>query len=559
MSRGLDAVLWRLHDDLTTRLRDVRDARKAVVHALRAVREGFGAEEAAIALSIPGRGNAEVILTIPPGSRWEIALLGQYLRGERPGIPADCLLAPVERRGRNWAVLALRDRRLIFTAEHVYGLRAIAQLLSATVKDLDENRAREVRRKLENKLVNRQDPKDLMYDILHGLRSLTRYDHSASILIAEEDHRALKLVAEQIAWTKARSKRIGLRLELDDSLRNEIGRSGVRLCEPGEGGWTCTPSTSTTEVPRLLNHGTSHGTEVPDELSMLWAPILGPDGALGVLKLSGRRRTVLGRYEAGLVDDFMPLASLAIQFSVRTESLRARMLQSERKHALANLARGIAHDVNNSLGAVLPLVQQLNADAEHERIETATLREDLGYIERSIQVCRRIFGGMLAISRGHGRTVGHGNTRRAIEAALSVLTDSMRRKSITVCSELPEQLPAVKGGQGDLTQLFLNLFSNATDAMSDDGTLTVRARTDGDAVGVEIVDTGHGIPTPLVDRITESFYTTKGEGRGLGLSICRSILWDVGGEMRIDSRPGQGTRVSLLLPVLETKPAEPAE
>jgi len=75
---------------------------------------------------------------------------------------------------------------------------------------------------------------------------------------------------------------------------------------------------------------------------MLCAPILTPEGALGVLKISARRHGVLGGHEAGLVEDFLPLASLAVQFSVRTESLHKRVLLSERKHALANLTRGIA-------------------------------------------------------------------------------------------------------------------------------------------------------------------------------------------------------------------------
>ena len=99
----------RLRADLRARLRPVRDARKAVVYGIRATRESFDASESAVATLRPGRESATVIYSSPPNSDWDAGLLSAYLRGRRPEIPEHTLLAPVERRGRNWAVLALRD------------------------------------------------------------------------------------------------------------------------------------------------------------------------------------------------------------------------------------------------------------------------------------------------------------------------------------------------------------------------------------------------------------------------------------------------------------------
>jgi signal transduction histidine kinase len=121
--------------------------------------------------------------------------------------------------------------------------------------------------------------------------------------------------------------------------------------------------------------------------------------------------------------------------------------------------------------------------------------------------------------------------------------------------EVPDGLPLVKGGQGDLEQLFLNLITNARDAMEAGGVLTVQARCKnlGRGPGIEIVigDTGTGIPADRMAKIQEPFFTTKAHGTGLGLSTCRWIVWEMRGEMQIESEPGRGTRVTIALPAIE--------
>ncbi len=551
MNEPFQLKMLRLQADLRSRLRHVHDVRKALIYGLRVTRDLFSAPEGAVATLKPGRSDAVVVYVYPRSTTWDKALLTQYILGARPEIPEGILLAPVKRRGRSWAVIALRHENLPFSPEQRQALFAITQTLTEIIRELDEKRSRKVRRKIEQKIANHQDPKDLIYDILHGLRSLTRYDHSASLLIAKDESDTLELVAEQIAWTKARSLQIGLRLPLDEATRRQLSKSAVRLYERTSEGWHAPRDRSDTSLPALLSDETG---KVPSEVSMLCAPIATPAGALGLLKISARRSGVLGGYEAKLVEEFLPLASLAVQFSVRTESLQEQVLLSERKHALANLTRGITHDVNNALGAMLPLVQQMRADARDGEIEAATLAEDLQSLETSLQTCRRVFGGMLAIARGSGKGVGHGNPRRAIDGALSVLGDSMKRRSIDVTLELPKELPTIRGSQGDLTQLFLNLLTNARDAMPDGGELKVSAENGSDTIRVTVEDDGCGIPKPMMERVSEPFFTTKTDGNGLGLSICRSILWDIGGEMDINSTVGEGTRLQLDLPILDSAP-----
>lgn len=129
MNEQFQLELLRLQADLETRLRDVRDVRKAIVYGLRTTKEMFGAQKAAIATLKPGRAGADLVFSIPQKGNWDNALFTQYLAGTRPRIPANTLLAPVKRRGRNWAVLALRHEGRQFTAEHRQLLRSESDLL----------------------------------------------------------------------------------------------------------------------------------------------------------------------------------------------------------------------------------------------------------------------------------------------------------------------------------------------------------------------------------------------------------------------------------------------
>ncbi len=199
MDEQFQIRLLRLQADLHVQLRNLHDVRKVLVFGLRKVRELFDAEKAVVAVLRPGRSSADRMFTMPRSARWDHTLLTQYILEARPHIPPQMVLAPVRRWGRHWAVLALANEAREFTKEDREALFSVTQILADTVRHIDEKRTQTVRRKIEQKIADRQEPKDLMYDILHGLRSLTYYDHSASLLIARSESDVLELVAEQIA------------------------------------------------------------------------------------------------------------------------------------------------------------------------------------------------------------------------------------------------------------------------------------------------------------------------------------------------------------------------
>jgi signal transduction histidine kinase len=111
-----------------------------------------------------------------------------------------------------------------------------------------------------------------------------------------------------------------------------------------------------------------------------------------------------------------------------------------------------------------------------------------------------------------------------------------------------DELPLVACAQSDLEQTLLNLLTNARDASRRGDRISVQAELAGTRVQIAVADTGRGIAQEHIPRVVEPFFTTKGDGNGLGLTICRSIVWEAGGTMDIRSAAGAGTTVSVSLP-----------
>lgn len=552
-----DLDLWIFLDELKSSLRAVREDQNALRLSLRRTCELFKVGDGCIATLTHDGSRAELISVIPRGGQWDLGLLSAFLQKQRADIPPNIIMAPVYRRGRSWAVLALRGQRKFELPSGYLALRRIAKLMSETMETIDWQRTIEVRSRIDRKILEQLRPQDLFYQILHGLRSLTRYDHSSALLICDRRENTLELVAEQIAWQKGKSSQIGLKLPLSDDIWSLMRNEMVYGFDWRDGRWEEWSGGRSTPLAQLLDYNKIVEASSSDlrESSILCAPLATRDGLLGVLKVAACYPGSFSGYEANLVEQFMPLAAVAIHNSQRTVTLEAKMLEAEKKHAVANLVRGVSHDVNNALGCVLPLVQQIMADVQSNRLQIHTLSHDVQQIEQSIQTCRRIFGGMLALARGANQGSAQANVRRALDSALAVLRDGLERQGISLDVQLGDVVPRIQVGQGDLEQLFLNLTTNARDAMPTGGLLSIKARNLGNTLELAIRDTGCGITPELISRIQEPFFTTKPNGNGLGLSICRSIIRNVGGRIEIESGVGVGTQIRVLLPTVFDKMA----
>ncbi|MCX6138841.1 MAG: ATP-binding protein [Ignavibacteriales bacterium] len=126
-----------------------------------------------------------------------------------------------------------------------------------------------------------------------------------------------------------------------------------------------------------------------------------------------------------------------------------------------------------------------------------------------------------------------------------------RNSKIDIVPEYGQDLPLIQGNGNYLQQVFLNLMINARDAMPSGGTIGITTAIEGASIVIGFSDTGGGIPKELQEKIFEPFFTTKsaGKGTGLGLPICRKIIQQHQGKMRVQSTEGKGTKFIIMLPI----------
>jgi len=537
-------------DGLSAHLKDVREPHKALRHALRDTRDFFQATHGCIATLRAGRSQADLLFALPRRAVWDLGVLTRYIRHTHPPIQRDMLIGSVRRRGGAWGAIALLASGRDFDRDDRRLMARIAGVLSAAVHRIDRDRLLGVRDRIDRKIMEQIHPKDLFYQIMDGIRSLTLYDHSSALLIREEDEDSLRLVAEQIAWTKAKSERIGLRIPITADAAALLQSEQVYGFDRDGDSWREWKGQRAGALAAALDYNRPEAGDGENlrEGSMLCAPLVTRDSLVGVLKIASRHPEQLKPFDAELVEHFRSQAAIAIQNLHRTESLRARLVTAERKNAMADLARSVSHDLNNALGSMLPLIQQMQADLRGGAVTPVVFAEDLEHVQKALQVCRRIFGGMLTFSRNAARRGSYGHVRRAMETASAILKYGMSRSAIELHLNVPDEIPEVACSQSDLEQVFLNLLTNAREATPVGGRITVTVRSVDRFVEIAIADSGCGISSENLPRVLEPFFTTKEKGSGLGLSICRSVLWEVDGTLTIESEPGKGTEVRVLVP-----------
>jgi len=235
--------------------------------------------------------------------------------------------------------------------------------------------------------------------------------------------------------------------------------------------------------------------------------------------------------------------------------MEAILAHSEHLASLGLLASGLSHEINNPLGVIATLVEGLRRRLPNdERVmedAAAELDELLRRIGNEVDRGRTITNRLLRIARpAQGRRslvdVGH-----VIEDVIAILGHDIERSNITIERDFGEGVPLFRGDEAQITQIVMNVALNAIQAMSrEGGQLLVRTSRENERIGIEVVDTGGGIPPNVMKRIYEPFFTTKpaGKGTGLGLFITHQIVGDLGGAITVRSEPGAGTTVSIQLP-----------
>lgn len=237
-----------------------------------------------------------------------------------------------------------------------------------------------------------------------------------------------------------------------------------------------------------------------------------------------------------------------IKMKKELENAQIQILQSEKMASLGKLAAGVAHQLNNPLGSIT-LFTQLMLE-EYKLEENA--RNDLTRIYKEAQRCRDTVKELLEFARQTRQEMRPHNINNAILRTMFLLENQTLFHNIEIEKELSSSLPEVYGDIQQLNHIFMNVILNAADAMEGKGKLTIKSYKSlhGDAIIIEISDTGPGIPQNILPHIFEPFFTTKeeGKGTGLGLSLVYSMVDNHKGRIYAKSRMGKGTTFVIELP-----------
>jgi len=241
------------------------------------------------------------------------------------------------------------------------------------------------------------------------------------------------------------------------------------------------------------------------------------------------------------------IESSALRLKQDTER---HMADSERLAMVGQLAAGIAHEINNPLGGVLVYSHLLLDDTP----EGDPRRPNVKKIAQETARCRDIVRSLLDFARQGELQVEDADLHALISQSLDLAGTQKSFRSIRVIKRFAPEIPRIRLDRGKIQQVFLNVIFNAAEAMEGrEGIIAVSTRpVKGEAaVQIRIRDTGCGMPPEVIKRVFEPFFTTKevGKGVGLGMSVSYGIVEQHSGRLRIRSRPGRGTVVSILLPV----------
>lgn len=479
-------------------------------------------------------------------ARW-VESAAAFARDRKSPEDPNLLFTIVEAAGRPIGILAfIRPARRFGRADARLGQDA-AEFLGRHLTRAERERFFEIRERIVRKVLVQLRPADILYQVLHGLKRLLQYDHSASVATYDPLARSLTIRAETIAWTKGKSERIGRVIALDAASASFLeGLDGCCICGHDDGH---------SRAPEALTRPlTSIAEAAPAAQSIILAPLGFQDRRVGILTICGLTQRSFTNVDIQAVDSFLQILSAAAVHAEFFRRQQDRLLEAERRTALGDLARAISHDLNNAFGVIQPLLQTVRRDVEEGTFTAQRLKEDIDTLSQYVAASLRIFERLLSFARGSTEGIAEVDIAAATGNVLSLLARGLEAAGITVDLEIPGDLPRLTARRQDIEQLLLNLITNAEESMERGGILTVKAwieeKAGERAVRIAIVDTGHGIPPEVRTRIFEPFFTTKADGTGLGLDICRSIVWEYDGALWLEPNGERGTVAQVRLPLV---------
>ena len=306
-------------------------------------------------------------------------------------------------------------------------------------------------------------------------------------------------------------------------------------------------------------------------------PLALNENLLGAINLG--KKSSLKRYKAvdlGFLSTLKNQSVIAISNSLlyedmekqvrdKTEALvevQEQLVQAAKLATMGTLAGGVAHEINNPLAAILTNVQMLLMDGKPE--EDEDLKESLELIEDATKRCRTIVQKLMTYARKPKESVEFAEVDVAdvIQKVITFLNYQLKQEDVELSVDVEPDISKISGNQNELQQVITNVVLNAKDAIKRDksrGIIKLVVVNEAGLVRIDIEDQGRGMSEDVISKMFDPFFTTKdvGNGLGLGLSICHSIIEKHKGTIIAQSEVGKGTIITIKLPkVLKTEEIE---
>jgi signal transduction histidine kinase len=227
---------------------------------------------------------------------------------------------------------------------------------------------------------------------------------------------------------------------------------------------------------------------------------------------------------------------------------RTQMSRAEHLATLGELATGLAHEIRNPLAGIAGVIEIIGRDLP----STSPARSVVKDVRQEIARINHIVTDLLQTARPHPPTVRKSDLNTTVEHAVMLGRQQAVAKSIEISLRKDPTLPEVEHDSDQIHQVLLNLLLNALQAIDVNGRIAVTVKTQGTNAIVEVSDNGRGIAPNHLPNIFRPFYTTKGDGTGLGLSLARRIVEDHQGRIDVTSAVGRGTTFAVVLPLQRT-------
>jgi signal transduction histidine kinase len=223
---------------------------------------------------------------------------------------------------------------------------------------------------------------------------------------------------------------------------------------------------------------------------------------------------------------------------------RTQMSRAEHLATLGELATGLAHEIRNPLAGIAGVIEIVARDLPSTSPARAVIKD----VRQEIAQINRIVTDLLETARPHPPHIRRSNLNTTVEHAVMLARQQVLSKPIKIELQKAPDLPEVEHDSDQVHQVVLNLLLNAVQAMEREGTVRVEIGSRDTYASVVVSDTGRGIPAQNLANIFRPFFTTKGNGTGLGLSLARRSVEDHHGQIEVSSVMGKGSQFTVLLP-----------